>query len=80
MKKFLSVMVLTLVSAVAFASQCPTDMAKIDEALAGSPDLSEEQMAQVKELRKEGEQLHEEGKHQESVDTLGEAKAILGIE
>lgn len=80
MKKALSVMVLMLAGAVAFASQCPTDMAAIDEALAGNPELTEEQMSQVEELREKGEQLHEEGKHAESVETLAEAKEILGVE
>lgn len=80
MKKALSVMVLMLASAVAFASQCPTDMAAIDEYLAGNPELTEEQMTQVKELREKGEQLHNEGNHDESVETLAEAKEILGIE
>lgn len=80
MKKTLSIMILTLVSAVAFASQCPTDMAKIDEHLAGNPDLTGEQMSQVKELREKGEMLHESGKHQQSVEALAEAKEILGIE
>jgi len=80
MKKVLSTMVLTLVSAAAFAFQCPTDMSAIDEALAGNPDLSEEKLSEVRELRQEGENLHKEGKHQESVDALAEAKKILGIE
>lgn len=64
----------------AFAGQCPADMAEIDQALAGEPNLSEEEMAQVQELREEGERLHEEGQHAESVETLAEAKAILGID
>ncbi len=66
-------------SAPAFAFQCPSEMAKIDEALQ-TAELSEEQQQQVQELRAEGERLHEEGKHQESVDTLAQAKEILGIE
>lgn len=80
MKKALSVLILVLASTVAFASQCPTDMAAIDEHLAGNPELSEEQLSQVEKLRQKGEQLHTEGKHQESVAALAEAKEILGIE
>jgi len=30
-------------------------------------------------LRADGEALHKAGKHQESVDTLGKAKGILGL-
>jgi hypothetical protein len=32
------------------------------------------------DLRAEGERLHAEGSHQESVDTLAQAKEILGVE
>lgn len=63
----------------AWAFHCPADMAKVDEALAKNPELTSEQMAEVKSLRAEGEQLHNAGKHQESVDTLAKAMEILGI-
>jgi hypothetical protein len=63
----------------AFAFHCPADMKKIDEALATNPKLTSEQMADVKKYRTEGEDLHKAGKHQESVDTLSKAMAILGI-
>ena len=66
-------------SAPAFAFQCPSEIAKIDEALA-SADLSDEQKQQVMELRDEGQRLHEEGNHQQSLDTLAQATAILGLE
>jgi hypothetical protein len=69
-----------LAAGPAFAFQCPTDMAKIDQALAGNPDLTAEQLAEVKQLRTEGEAYHQAGKHQESVDTLAKAMEILGIE
>jgi hypothetical protein len=68
------------VSTSAFAMHCPVDMKKIDTALAEGPNLSPEQLARVKNLRAEGEALHKAGKHQASVDTLGEAMQILGIE
>jgi len=80
MKKTISAFILAMATSVAIASQCPMDMAKIDEALAGDHGLSTEQVSQVETLREQGEKLHEEGKHQESVETLGEAKSILGIE
>lgn len=64
----------------AFAMHCPADMAKIDAALAENPDLTAEQLAEVKQLRAEGEKYHQAGKHQESVDTLAQAMEILGIE
>lgn len=66
-------------AAPALAFQCPSDVAKIDEAL-GKTELSEAQMQEVKQLRDEGARLHGEGQHQQAVDTLAQAKAILGIE
>ena len=63
----------------AFAGSCPKDMAEIDAALAKSPALSADQMAEVTKLRAEGEALHKAGKHQESVDTLHKAKELLGL-
>ena len=67
------------VSSAAFAFHCPADMKKIDEALAKSPKLSSEQMAEVKKLRADGEVSHKAGKHQESVDTLAKAMKLLGV-
>jgi hypothetical protein len=68
------------ISAPAYAMHCPADMAKIDAALAGNPSLTAEQLAEVQKLRQEGEEYHNAGKHQESVDTLAKAMAILGIQ
>ncbi len=63
----------------AFAFHCPADMGKIDAALAQSPSLSAEQLAEVQKLRADGETMHKAGKHQDSVDTLAKAMAILGV-
>jgi len=63
----------------AFANHCPMDMKAIDEAMSKNPELSAQQMADVKKYRAEGEALHKAGKHQESVDTLAKARKILGI-
>ena len=67
-------------SGSAFAFHCPADMKKIDDALAKNPQLTPEQMADVKKYRAEGETLHKAGKHQESIDTLTKAEKILKIE
>jgi hypothetical protein len=64
----------------ALASQCPTMVSAIDAAIAAGPDLSEADLAKVKELRDQGEEQHQAGQHAESVATLAEAKAMLGIE
>jgi hypothetical protein len=65
-------------SSSALAMHCPADMKAIDEALPKAK-LDATKTAEVKKLRAEGETLHKAGKHQESVDTLGKAKKILGI-
>lgn len=71
-------MALAFASSTAFAFSCPKEMKAIDAALA-SAKLSDAQMAEVKKYRAEGEKLHKEGKHQESMDTLAKAKKILNI-
>ncbi len=68
-----------LVATPAFAFHCPADMAKIDAALAENPKLSPEQLDEVKTLRAEGETLHNEGNHAESVKVLAQAMKILDI-
>ena len=70
--------VLAVYSSAAFAFRCPSEMKKIDEALAKNPTLSAAQMADVKKFRAEGEKLHPSN-HQASLDALEKAKAILGI-
>ena len=63
----------------ALAMHCPKDMKEIDAALAKNPKLTQEQMADVKKYRAEGEELHKAGKHKESVESLDKAKNILGL-
>jgi hypothetical protein len=79
MKRIALVIALSLASSAALAFHCPADMKKIDEALAKNPPLSAAQLAEAKKYRADGEALHKAGKHQESVDTLAKAMAILNI-
>jgi len=80
MKRYVPVAAaLMLFASAAFAFHCPADMKKIDDAMAKNPKLTEAQMADVKKYRAEGETLHKAGKHQESVNTLAKAMAILNI-
>lgn len=79
MNRYALLVALALASSPALAFHCPMDMKKIDAALAKHPNLSAEQMAQVRKYRAEGESLHKAGRHQESVDTLAKAMKILGI-
>jgi hypothetical protein len=67
-----------LASAPAFAFHCPKDIKQIDQALEQEHGLTDEQVSQVRQLRDEGEKLHKSGQHQQSVDTLAQAIAILG--
>ena len=70
---------LSLFSATALARHCPSDMKKIDEALAKKPTLSDAQAADVKKWRAEGEELHKAGKHPESEATLAKAMEVLKV-
>ncbi|MGH6891531.1 MAG: hypothetical protein ACREEP_04670, partial [Dongiaceae bacterium] len=80
MKKLLAALALSMfMSGAAFANSCPTHMKAIDAALAANPQLTAEQLAEVKEYREEGEKLHNEGKHADSLAALKEAEEILGI-
>ncbi|WP_181297210.1 hypothetical protein [Pseudomonas sp. Q2-TVG4-2] len=63
-----------------WAMQCPMDMAKIDEQLKTNPPSDPAILTRVKELRAEGEKLHNAGDHEQSVEVLGEAQELLGIE
>jgi hypothetical protein len=69
---------LVLVSSLALAHNCPNEWKAIDAALPKAK-LDDKQMAEVKKLRADGEQLHKDGKHSESMATLGKAKKILKI-
>lgn len=82
MKKSLAVfaMLSVFTAGSAFAFHCPKDMKKIDAALAAKPALAAAQLDEVKRLRAEGETLHQQGRHQESIDTLAKAMKILNIQ
>lgn len=78
MKRTVLFAALLLASSLAAAGNCPNEWKAIDAALPQAK-LDAKQMAEVKKLRAEGEQLHKAGKHGESMATLGKAKKILGI-
>lgn len=69
---------LVLASSSVLARTCPNEWKAIDAALPKAK-LDAKQMAEVKKLRAEGEQLHKAGKHSESMATLGKAKKMLGL-
>ncbi len=80
MKHVLLATVITIATTgTALAGACPNSMAQIDEALAANPQISAEQSAEVLKLRGEGEAQHSAGQHAEAVNSLAQAKAILGL-
>ncbi|MCE8025400.1 MULTISPECIES: hypothetical protein [Halomonadaceae] len=81
-KKLFAAMVLLAFALPAWAHMCPALMSEIDEALQDEEkvaQLSEDELERVHELRAQGEQYHNDGEHDQSVDVLNEAKEILGV-
>jgi hypothetical protein len=77
--KTLFTLLLALATGSAFAFHCPADMKAIDAKLAAGVQLSDADMAKVKQLRADGETAHKAGKHDESVKLLAEAMKLLKI-
>ena len=77
--KTLFTLLLALATGSAFAFHCPADMKAIDAKLATGVQLSDADMAKVKQLRADGETAHKAGKHDESVKLLAEAMKLLKI-
>jgi hypothetical protein len=77
--KTLFTLLLALATGSAFAFHCPADMKAIDAQLAAGVQLSDADMAKVKQLRADGETAHKAGKHDESVKLLAEAMKLLKI-
>ena len=75
---FLALALAFVLPGSAFAGSCPALMKKIDEILATNPDIDAEMLAEVKKAREEGEKLHNEGKHDKSVEELQQALFLLG--
>lgn len=77
-RAILIALALSLSAAPTFAFHCPKDISKIDAAMKTAK-LSAADNAAVSNYRNEGEKLHKAGKHQQSVDRLAKAMAILKI-
>ena len=81
-RKLFATLCLVAFAGGAFASSCPLLMNEIDEVLddpTAMERLSEEQLIHAKQLRDEGEQYHQQGEHEKSVETLNEAREVLGL-
>lgn len=73
-------LLLVLLSPFAWAHNCPNVMKEIDASMSAGKGqaLAPEKMARLKQLRADGEKLHKEGKHDDSMKALNEAKGMLG--
>jgi hypothetical protein len=79
MKNRFLILSLLFMSAAASAHNCPNEMKVIDLKLTGSPKMDSADMSRVMDLRVEGEKLHKQGQHAESMQALKEAKKLLGM-
>lgn len=77
MRRLATFIATALLSTSLWAMHCPADMAKIDGLLKTDPPSDATVLAQVQQLRAEGEALHKAGNHSESVRVLGEALQLL---
>ena len=78
MKQLILGSMMMFFAAMASAHGCPGEMRAID-AKVPTASLPAADMSKVKALREEGEKLHKEGKHTESMKALAEAKKLLGV-
>lgn len=79
-RRLTPLLVLMLAPMMAWAHGCPLEMYKIDQALAKAVALDPATEKKVRALRAEGEKLHRQDKHGESMLVLGSAKKLLNIE
>ncbi len=74
---------LIFVSISVWSHDCPNLIRQLDELIASKPDLDEEtiidedNLKNVRQLRDEGETLHNAGQHDESVEVLERAIELL---
>ena len=78
MKQLLIGSLVMFFASTASAHGCPGEMRTIDAKLPTAT-LPAAEMSKVKALREEGEKLHKEGKHTESMKALADAKKLLGV-
>lgn len=64
-------------SNLVYAGSCPLLMKEIDQLIEQSKQLSKEQLAEIKQLRQQGEEAHNQGDHKESEDLLKQALELL---
>ena len=81
MKQFFGIVIaLALIiglAAPAFANECPTVIEKIEQMME-SADISDEKKDTISELVNKGEELHNAGQHDQAMEVLNKALAMLG--
>lgn len=77
MRYFVILLFTVFFAGSALGNQCPSLVSQIDEQLQ-SAQLDNETEARIKNLRDQGESLHNQGKHAQSVEVL--KKAINELE
>lgn len=74
---------LLFISMSVLSHDCPNLIKQVDDLIASKPDLDEEtiidedNLKNVKQLRNEGESLHQAGQHDESIEVLERALELL---
>ena len=77
MPRLLLLVCATVLSAPLWAMQCPSLMIRIDDKLNSDPPRDAATLAKVRQLRTEGEELHDSGNHSQAMQVLGQALKIL---
>ena len=77
MLKVVLFLVVFFASNLAYAGSCPLLMKEIDQLIEQSKQLSKEQLAEIKQLRQQGEEAHNQGNHKESEELLKQALVLL---
>lgn len=83
-KKIAVALIALFFSGSVWAWSCPSVMAEIDEALQDISEVGsqveENVLAEVQNLREQGEEYHNAGDHDQSMEALNRAKELLGME
>lgn len=77
MLKIAFFLIVFFASNLAYAGSCPLLMKEIDQLIEQSKQLSKEQLAEIKQLRQQGEEAHNQGDHKESEELLKQALVLL---
>lgn len=75
--KVVHFLIFFLSSNLAYAGSCPLLMKEIDQIIEKSKQLSKEQLIEIKQLRQQGEEAHNQGDHKESEELLKQALDLL---